>query len=159
MMVRLLAVGRMKAGPERQLFERYWQRTGSLSKSLGFGAPSLVELRESQAGSGDQRKAAEAEALMARVETGAALIALDERGKAITTPQFSSRLETFKDSGRSVVLIIGGPDGLDGALRKRADLVVSFGAMTMPHQLVRVLAAEQLYRAMTVLSGHPYHRV
>lgn len=159
MMVRLLAVGRMKAGPERELFERYWQRAEPLSRSLGFGAPNLVELRESQAQTADQRKAAEAAQLLDKVPDGAAVIVLDERGKAITTPQFSSRLETFKDSGRSVVLIIGGPDGLDGALRKRADLVVSFGAMTMPHQLVRVLAAEQLYRAMTVLSGHPYHRV
>lgn len=158
-MVKVLAVGRMKAGPERELFERYWQRTGSLSKSLGFGAPSLVELRESQAGTGDQRKAAEAEALLARAETGAALIALDERGKAITTADLCKDFEHYRDAGRDVCLVIGGPDGLDGSVRKQADKVISFGAMTMPHQLVRVLAAEQIYRVMTVLSGHPYHRV
>lgn len=158
-MVKLLAVGRMKSGPERELFERYWQRTGTLSKSLGFGSTSLVELRESHAGSGDQRKAAEAQALMARVETGAALIALDERGKAITTTELSKSFERYRDAGRAIHLVIGGPDGLDGSVRKRADKVVSFGAMTMPHQLVRVLVAEQLYRVMTVLAGHPYHRV
>lgn len=158
-MVRLLAVGRMKAGPERELFERYWQRTTPMAKQLGFGVLDMVELRESPAQTGDQRKAAEATELLAKLPDGAALIALDERGKAITTPQFSSKLETFKDAGKPVALIIGGPDGLDGSVRQRADLVISFGAMTIPHQLVRVLAAEQLYRAMTVLSGHPYHRI
>ncbi len=158
-MVHILAVGRMKAGPERELFERYWTRLGPLAKQLGFGAPKLVELRESQAGSADQRKAAEAGELLRKLPDGAAIIALDERGKAITTPQFCSKLDAFKDAGKQVSLIIGGPDGLDASMRQRADLVVSFGAMTMPHQLVRVLAAEQLYRAMTVLSGHPYHRV
>jgi 23S rRNA (pseudouridine1915-N3)-methyltransferase len=158
-MVHILAVGRMKAGPERELFERYWKRLGLLAKQLGFGAPNLTELRESQLGSADQRKAAEAVELLDKLPDGAATIALDERGKAITTPDFSHKLDAFKDNGKSIVLIIGGPDGLDASIRKRADLVVSFGAMTMPHQLVRVLAAEQLYRAMTVLSGHPYHRV
>ncbi|MBO6675911.1 MAG: 23S rRNA (pseudouridine(1915)-N(3))-methyltransferase RlmH [Rhizobiales bacterium] len=158
-MVRLLTVGRMKAGPERELFERYWTRATPMAKQLGFGALDVVELRESQQGFADARKADEAAQLLAKVSDGAALIALDERGKAITTPQFSLKLETFKDAGKPVALIIGGPDGLDGSIRRRADLVISFGAMTMPHQLVRVLAAEQLYRAMTVLSGHPYHRV
>lgn len=158
-MVRLLTVGRMKAGPERELFERYWTRATPMAKQLGFGALDVVELRESQQGFADARKADEPAQLLAKVSDGAALIALDERGKAITTPQFSLKLETFKDAGKPVALIIGGPDGLDGSIRRRADLVISFGAMTMPHQLVRVLAAEQLYRAMTVLSGHPYHRV
>jgi 23S rRNA (pseudouridine1915-N3)-methyltransferase len=158
-MVRLLAVGRMKAGPERELFERYWTRATPIAKQLGFGALDVVELRESQAQNADRRKAAEANDLLAKLPDGAALIALDERGKPITTPDFSSKLETFKDAGKPVALIIGGPDGLDGSVRQRADLVISFGAMTMPHQLVRVLAAEQLYRAMTLLSRHPYHRV
>lgn len=158
MMVRLLAVGRMKAGPERELFERYWTRATPMAKQLGFGTLDVLELRESQAQNADQRKAAESTDLLAKLPDGAALIALDERGKAITTPQFSSKLEAFKDAGKPVALIIGGPDGLDSSVRQRANLVISFGAITMPHQLVRVLAAEQLYRAMTVLSGHPYHR-
>ena len=158
-MVRLLAVGRLKAGPERDLFERYWTRAAPLARQLGFGAPDVVELRESQAGSAEQRKAGEAAELLSKLPDGAAVIALDERGKAITTADFSSRLDTFKDAGRAIVLIIGGPDGLDDSIRQRADHLISFGAMTMPHQLVRVLAAEQIYRAMTVLSGHPYHRV
>lgn len=158
-MVKLLAVGRMKSGPERELFERYWQRTGTLSKSLGFGAPSLVELRESHAGSADQRKAQEAQGLLEKLPDGAVVIALDERGKAITTPDLAASFETYRDAGRAIHLVIGGPDGLDACVRKQADKVVSFGAMTMPHQLVRVLVAEQIYRVMTVLSGHPYHRV
>jgi 23S rRNA (pseudouridine1915-N3)-methyltransferase len=150
-MLRILAVGRMKAGPERELFDRYWQRAVPMAKQLGFGALDVVELRESQAQNADQRKAAEAAELLVKVP--------DERGKAITTRDFSDKLENFRDAGRDVCLVIGGPDGLDAQVRQRADLVISFGAMTMPHQLVRVLAAEQTYRVMTVLSGHPYHRV
>jgi 23S rRNA (pseudouridine1915-N3)-methyltransferase len=158
-MLRILAVGRMKAGPERELFDRYWQRAVPMAKQLGFGALDVVELRESQAQNADQRKAAEAAELLVKVPDGAAVVALDERGKAITTRDFSDKLENFRDAGRDVCLVIGGPDGLDAQVRQRADLVISFGAMTMPHQLVRVLAAEQTYRVMTVLSGHPYHRV
>ena len=158
-MVMLLAVGRLKAGPERDLFDRYWKRAGPLAKSLGFGALSSVELRESQADTGDQRKAAEGVLLLEKLKDDAALIALDERGRTIATPQFSEKLALWRDAGRSIALIVGGPDGLDAAVRQRADIVIGFGAMTMPHQLVRVLAAEQVYRAMTILSGHPYHRV
>ena len=158
-MVMLLAVGRLKAGPERDLFDRYWKRAGPLAKSLGFGVLDIVELRESQADTGDQRKAAEGVLLLEKLKDGAVLIALDERGTTIATPQFSDKLALWRDAGRSIALVIGGPDGLDAAVRQRADIVIGFGAMTMPHQLVRVLAAEQVYRAMTILSGHPYHRV
>ena len=158
-MLSVLAVGRMKAGPERQLFERYWTRTTPLAKSLGFGTPVLSELRESPAGTADLRKSAEAFALLDKLPDGAALLALDERGRAQTTHDFATHLQTLRDAGQPIALVIGGPDGLDNSLRARADQVISFGAMTLPHQLVRVLVAEQLYRAMTVLSGHPYHRV
>jgi 23S rRNA (pseudouridine1915-N3)-methyltransferase len=95
-MVRLLAVGRMKAGPERELFERYWTRATPMAKQLGFGALDMVELRESQAQNADQRKAAEANELLAKLPDGAAVIALDERGKPITTGDFSSKLETVQ---------------------------------------------------------------
>lgn len=95
-MVRLLTVGRMKAGPERELFERYWTRATPMAKQLGFGALDVVELRESQQGFADARKADEAAQLLAKVSDGAALIALDERGKAITTPQFSLNLKLSK---------------------------------------------------------------
>lgn len=158
-MVTLLAVGRLKAGPERDLFERYWTRLKPLASSLGFSDPRVVELRESSARQPGQRKAEEAKALLERLDAGAFLIALDERGKAITTADLSSRLSTLKDDGRALAFVIGGPDGLDGSVRQRADLTISFGAMTMPHQIVRALAAEQLYRCATVLSGHPYHRI
>lgn len=158
-MVKVLAVGRMKSGPERELFERYWTRSKPFAKSLGFAAPALLELRESQAASADQRKTLEGQELISKLGDGGALIAFDERGKTITTPQFAKKMQGWRDAGRSISIVVGGPDGLDPALRERADLVVSFGAMTMPHQLVRVLVAEQIYRSMTLLSGHPYHRV
>ena len=157
-MVTLLAVGRLKAGPERDLFDRYWTRLKPLVGSLGFSEPRLIELRESNARQPVQRKAEEAKALLERVEPGSFLIALDERGKALTTPDFSTRLADLKDSGRAIACVIGGPDGLDASVRQRADMTLSFGAMTVPHQIVRVLVAEQLYRCATVLAGHPYHR-
>jgi 23S rRNA (pseudouridine1915-N3)-methyltransferase len=101
----------------------------------------------------------EATELLAKLPDGAALIALDERGKAITTPDFSSKLETFKDAGRPVALIIGGPDGLDEQCPPARRSCHQLRRHDHAASIVRVLAAEQIYRAMTVLSGHPYHRV
>ncbi len=158
-MVHMLAVGRLKAGPEQELFERYWNRAKPLARSLGFGALTCVEHRESQQRSADARKSDEAKDLLAKAPDGAFSIALDERGQSLSTQHLAQRLEHARDAGKPVAFVIGGPDGLDPTVRERADLVVSFGALTLPHQLVRVLLAEQLYRVMTVLSGHPYHRV
>ena len=103
--------------------------------------------------------AREGEALLAAVPDGARIVALDERGKSQTSEAFAKRLGIWRDDGvRAVAFLIGGADGLDESLRKRADMVVSFGALTWPHMLVRALLAEQLYRAHTILTGHPYHR-
>ncbi len=104
------------------------------------------------------RKAEEATAIR-RAKAGR-LVLLDERGKSLGSADFASLLGRWKDaSEEAATIVIGGPDGLDAPLRAEADLVLSFGAMTWPHQLVRVMAMEQLYRAVTILSGHPYHRV
>ena len=103
---------------------------------------------------------AEAVLLSRQISDGAAVIALDERGRPLTSPDFAAALARFRDDGRpEAVFLIGGADGLDPALRDRADLVISFGAMVWPHMLVRVMLAEQLYRAATILAGGPYHRV
>lgn len=147
----LAAVGRSKAGPERVLYESYLARL-----------PWKVDLKEIEIRketSVDVRRAREGEALLATMPTGAPIIALDERGRAESSEALAARLGRWRDGGaRSVGFIIGGADGLDDSVRKRADLVLSFGAMTWPHMLVRALLAEQLYRAHSILTGHPYHR-
>ena len=105
-------------------------------------------------------KPAEAALLSRQIPDGAAVIALDERGRLLSSPDFAAALARFRDDGRSdAVFLIGGADGLDPSLRDRADLMLSFGAMVWPHMLARVMLAEQLYRAATILAGSPYHRV
>ena len=153
------AVGRLKAGPERDLAARYIERARAAARPLGLSGPDVRELEESRARRAEDRKAEEAKALLALVPAGARMVALDERGAAISSEKFAQALATARDDGApALALLIGGPDGFDEELRRRANLVIAFGAMTWPHQLVRVMAGEQIYRAITILSGHPYHR-
>lgn len=152
------AVGRMKAGPERDLVARYLDRLAKAGPAVGMEFSGVAEIAESQARSAGQRMREEADRLEA-VLGDSALVLLDERGKNMTSTAFATYLSRHIDGGRkSMVVAIGGADGHDPALRDRADLVLSFGALTWPHQIVRVLLAEQLYRASTILSNHPYHR-
>lgn len=158
MKISLVAVGRMKAGPERDLADRYRDRVDPLARQIGFGAFETIELAEDRARSEAARREAEAAAILSRV-TGGELVVFDERGRTATSADFAEQLRTWRDAGRpKVSLVIGGPDGLDTACRERASLCLSFGRLTMPHQIVRILVVEQLYRAMTILAGHPYHR-
>ena len=151
-------MGRLKSGPERELVERYRQRIDGLGRSLGFAGLDVVELPESRARRDDDRRSEEASALLDKAGTSA-LIAFDERGKSPSSETFAGRIKQWRDDGRSgIACIIGGPDGLDPKVRQRADWVLSFGGLTLPHQIVRVLVAEQLYRALTIIAGHPYHR-
>jgi 23S rRNA (pseudouridine1915-N3)-methyltransferase len=153
------AVGRMKAGPERDLAERYFDRFARSGPAVGLDFGGVHEIVESRARSAVERRRDEAERLKQHLQVGAALFLLDERGKTITSENFAERLATFRNGGqKDLVLAIGGPDGHDEALGAGAALILSFGALTWPHQLVRVMLAEQLYRAATILSGHPYHR-
>ncbi len=104
--------------------------------------------------------AAEAELLARAVPSGAVLVVLDERGKTLSSPEFAGQLAQWRDTGRQdAAFVIGGADGIDPAFRARADLAISFGRMVWPHMLIRVMLAEQIYRATTILSGSPYHRV
>lgn len=152
-------MGRLKSGPERELVERYRQRIEGMGKGLGLAGLDLVELPESRARRDDDRRAEEAAALLERAGASV-LIVFDERGKSPTSEAFAGRIRQWRDEGRNgIACIIGGPDGLDPKVRERADLVVSFGALTLPHQIVRALVVEQLYRALTIIAGHPYHRV
>jgi 23S rRNA (pseudouridine1915-N3)-methyltransferase len=153
--VTLCAVGRLRAGPERTLVDDYLDRFGKTGRSLGLGPATVVQVEDRRGGG----PAAEATLLARAIPDGAALCALDERGEALTSPDFAIRLARWRDDGRAdAAFLIGGADGLDPALRARADLVLSFGPMVWPHMLVRVMLAEQLYRAVSILAGSPYHR-
>lgn len=159
MRVSVYAVGRMKVGPERELVERYFDRFSKAGSALGFEFTGVNEIAESRAQNSDLRKRDEATRINDALDTGAALILLDECGKSLTSEAFADCLETIRDQGKKQLIVaIGGPDGHDPELRKRADLVLALGTLTWPHQIARILVAEQLYRAMTILSGHPYHR-
>lgn len=133
----------------------YVQRFDRTGRPLGLGPFAEHEVEDKKnAGIG-----AEAELLARAVPAGAVLVTLDERGKLISSPEFAAQLARWRDGGRQdVAFVIGGADGIDPALRAKADFSISFGAMVWPHMLVRVMLAEQLYRAANILSGGPYHR-
>lgn len=155
----IVAIGRMKAGPERELVSRYLDRARAMGKSLSLTGFEVTEHPESRASSANTRKREEAKALLGGLGDRAVLVALDERGKTLDSERFADRIAGWRDAGHpGLLLAIGGADGLDGSIRERADLTLSFSPMTWPHQIVRILAAEQLYRATTILSAHPYHR-
>lgn len=155
----LVCIGRSKAGPERDLAARYIGRAAAAGRAIGFPGLELREAAESRAARPDDRKREEAKALRGLIPPGFTMIALDETGKPLTSTGFAAELGRARDAATAgAALVIGGPDGLDSALLGEASLTLSFGALTWPHQLVRIMAAEQIYRAMTILSGHPYHR-
>ena len=158
MKISLICIGRMKAGPERELADRYHQRAVAQGRPLGVSAVSVIELPESRAADASRRKAEEAQAILGKAQ-GGVIVAFDERGPALDSETVAARFAAWRDSGAEhVCFVIGGADGLDPSVRDAARLVLSFGAMTLPHQLVRVLALEQIYRMMTIIDGHPYHR-
>lgn len=160
MRISLFAVGRLKAGPEKDLASRYLDRFAKAGPAVGLELSKVIEVQESRASNAETRKREEAGALEKALPEGAILILLDERGKALDSEAFAEVFGRFRDNGkRELMLAIGGADGLDPDLRALADMVLNLGSMTWPHQLVRILIAEQLYRAVTILSGHPYHRV
>ncbi|MDE2362991.1 MAG: 23S rRNA (pseudouridine(1915)-N(3))-methyltransferase RlmH [Hyphomicrobiales bacterium] len=160
MRLTLAAVGRLKAGPERELVARYVERIAAVGKAEGFSPLALRETEESRARRPEDRKVEEGRALAALFPADAILVALDERGKSMSSADFAARLGGWRDAGvRDLCFVIGGADGLDPAVRAQAALTLSFGALTLPHQIVRALVAEQIYRAISILAGHPYHRV
>lgn len=157
MRVHVAAVGRIRAdAPERALIDDYVQRFDRTARPLGLG-PLHEHQVEPRRGTGPLP---EGEALVRALPHGAMLVALDERGRMLSSPDLAARLAALRDTGtQDLAFLIGGADGLDPALRDRADLTLSFGPMVWPHMLARVMLAEQLYRAATILAGTPYHRV
>ena len=153
------AVGRLKSGPERDLAARYRERVAALGRRLGFRSIDTIEVEESRGRRGADRVREEAAGLTAAIPENAAIVALDARGKALSSAELAERLQRWRDRGTpTVTFLIGGAEGLPEPLLGRAELVLSFGAATWPHQMVRIMLLEQIYRAMTILSGHPYHR-
>lgn len=150
----IAAVGRLRQGPEATLIADYLDRHAKAGRALGLPPVTIAEV-EDKRGCG---MAAEAALLDRVIPSDAALVTLDERGQMLTSPEFADRIAGFRDQARDIVFVIGGADGIDPALRTRAALSVSLGRMVWPHMLVRVMLAEQIYRATTILAGSPYHR-
>ena len=155
MKLQVCAVGRLRRGPERDLTDDYYTRFNRTGRPLGLGPLAELEVEDKKHGG----MAAEADLLTRAMPAGALLLTLDERGQTLTSPAFAAQLAQWRDAGtQDLALIIGGADGIDPTLRARASFSLSFGAMVWPHLLVRVMLAEQLYRAATILAGGPYHR-
>jgi len=159
MRLAVVAIGRLKQGPERELADRYRGRFDDIGRKLGFRGLDVHEIPESRARDAGRRIADEAAAILALVPEASVLVALDEKGKNIDSAAFAGHLGRWRDeSVGSTIFVIGGADGLSPELRRKAQLSVAFGAATWPHQIVRVMLLEQIYRAATILAGHPYHR-
>lgn len=159
MRIAVHAIGRLKAGPERELAGEYLARASGLARSAGIKSVTVSEYPESLAATAALRKDDEAARLLAGLDGRAVVIALDERGRELTSPEFAAQMAKHRDGGApDLVLLIGGPDGHGPAVLARADLKLAFGKLTWPHRLVRILLAEQIYRALTILLNHPYHR-
>jgi 23S rRNA (pseudouridine1915-N3)-methyltransferase len=159
MRIIIAAVGRLKRGPETELAERYLKRAEQTGRNLGWRSIEIIEIRESRADDAARRMLEESIALANIIPDGALTVLFDERGENLGSAGFAQKLAEWRAGDRAaLVFMIGGADGLAPSLREKAKLVLSFGAATWPHQIVRVLLLEQLYRAATILTGHPYHR-
>lgn len=145
----------MRAGAERDLLDDYLTRFDRTGRNLGLGPVEVIEVEAKKPG-----KAEEAALLLKALPKNPVIFAMDERGKVMTSPQFSDMMANVRDAGNGdLCFVIGGADGLDHELRQQAQHVLSFGKMVWPHMLARVMLAEQLYRGASILAGLPYHRV
>jgi 23S rRNA (pseudouridine1915-N3)-methyltransferase len=159
MRIVVAAVGRLKQGPETELSERYRKRAAQTGRNLGLRDVEIVEIRESRADDPGKRMLEESIALANVIPQGAAVVMLDSRGDNLDSAALAAQLSQWRADGRpAVVFVIGGADGLSPSLHDKATLRLAFGAATWPHQMVRIMLLEQLYRATTILTGHPYHR-
>ena len=155
MRLMIAAVGRLRAGPELSLIEEYLDRADKAGRSLALGPCEVIEIDERKA----RDKTSQSRKLIEAVRGGAVRVALDERGKTMTSPAFASLLARERDGGApAMAFLIGGADGLDDAARTACTHRLSFGPMVWPHMLARVMLAEQLYRAVSILGDSPYHR-
>jgi len=155
----VVAVGRLKQGPERALAETYRKRAQATGRALGLREIEIVEIRESRAQDAERRRIEESIAIANVIPERATVVVLDERGESLDSAALAALLREWRAEDRpAVCFVIGAVDGLAAALYQRGTLKLAFGAATWPHQLVRIMLLEQLYRATTILAGHPYHR-
>lgn len=155
MQLRIVAVGRLKSGPQKTIYEEYIARAQQLGRRQGISGPETLEIDERK----HRTKQSQASAILGHVPQETFLVALDERGKQYRSPQFSDLLGTKRDAGlTSVIFAIGGADGHHQDVLERADAKLSFGQMVWPHMLVRIMLAEQIFRAQSILANTPYHR-
>lgn len=160
MRIHLFAVGKLKSGPESELTKRYLDRLSKSGPAIGLEFGKMTEVNESRASHANTRKSDEGTLLEKAIPDNAKLIILDETGDAISSDKFAKMLGDMRDNGdRDVIFAIGGADGHADISKNKAYKTLSFGKMTWPHQMARFMLAEQLYRAVTILSGHPYHRI
>ncbi|MBU1288571.1 MAG: 23S rRNA (pseudouridine(1915)-N(3))-methyltransferase RlmH [Alphaproteobacteria bacterium] len=153
MRLTLLSVGRLKSGAERDLFDEYVKRALPVARSLGFRG--LEEVEVASGGGLD----AEAERILAKIPAGASVIRLDEFGRNLTSQDFATQLGRLRDQGvPDLVFLIGGAEGYGDAVRRAVPDIMAFGAQTWPHRLVKAMLAEQVYRAMSIMAGMPYHK-
>lgn len=155
----IAAVGRLKQGPERELAASYRKRAEIAGRSFGLREVEIIEIRESRAREAERRRVEESIALANVIPDRAVVVILEERGQSLDSAELAALLRQWRTQDHAAVcFIIGGADGLSPSLSERARLKLAFGAATWPHQLVRIMLLEQLYRAGTILAGHPYHR-
>jgi 23S rRNA (pseudouridine1915-N3)-methyltransferase len=159
MRIVVAAVGRLKQGPERELAERYRKRAADAGRSVGVSAFDIIEIKESRAGDAARRMLEESIAIANIIPDDGVIVILDKSGESMSSSAFAGRLQGWRSQDRpAVAFVIGGHDGLAPTLREKSNLAIAFGAATWPHQLVRIMLLEQIYRAVTILAGHPYHR-
>jgi len=159
MRIVIAAVGRLKQGPERELAERYRKHALNAGRSVGLSALDIVEIKESRARDAARRMLEESIAIANIIPDGAVIVILDQRGESMSSGVFAARLHEWRGQAKAaVVFVIGAADGLAPSLREKANLAIGFGAATWPHQLIRIMLLEQVYRAVTIMTGHPYHR-
>ena len=159
MKIRIISVGRLKVGPERDLFSHYLTRLETAARRAGLSGIENVELSESRAPRARQRQSEEARLIEGKLRGDGFIVALDEKGRSFNSMAFADALTGWRADNRAVVqFILGGPDGLQAEFKAGADLKLALSAMTLPHGLARIVLAEQLYRAALIAVGHPYHR-
>ena len=155
----VIAVGRLKQGPERELAEAYRKRAQVTGRALGVRDIEIVEIRESRAQDVERRRVEEAIVIANILPERAIIVILDEHGDNLDSAALSGLLRAWRaEDPPAVCFVVGGADGLAQSLQQRAKLRLAFGSATWPHQLVRVMLLEQLYRAASIVAGHPYHR-
>jgi 23S rRNA (pseudouridine1915-N3)-methyltransferase len=159
MKLAIAAIGLLKSGPEKELAAEYEQRIRGLGRNAGLSDLLVQDWAESRAATAELRKAEEAKKLWSAVPLEAATIVLDERGKALSSADFADVMRSQSELGtKTLCFLIGGPDGHAPETRGKAFKTLSFGPMTFPHRLLRVMLLEQLYRSVTIMLSHPYHR-